>query len=233
MSTHLPKHTDLTTVLWDLDGAVIDSGPGIRVCIDAALAYCNLPPATPEQQIAFIGPPIRQSFLSMGVPADDVEDAVSAYRRRYNAGEIFNCTVQPGVAQIMELLHVRGIKQMLATAKPTEYARKIAEHFDFHRHLSHGVSGAGMDSRSGRHTKTDIIAHAIERTQSDPLLTIMIGDRHHDITGAANCNVAGVGVTWGFGTATELQDAGSAAVCDTVQDLAELLLEPGVSLTSC
>lgn len=228
---HLPQHTNLTTVLWDLDGAVIDSGPGIRVCIDAALAYCNLPPATPEQQVAFIGPPIRQSFLTMGVAAEDVEDAVSAYRRRYNAGEIFNCTVQPGVAQVMELLHVRGVKQMLATAKPTEYARKIAEHFGFNRHLSHGVSGAGMDSRSGRHTKTDIIAHAMERTQSDAELTVMIGDRHHDITGATACGVASIGVTWGFGTATELADAGAAALCGSASELAGLLLEPGVSLT--
>lgn len=231
MTTSLPAFSELTTVLWDLDGAIVDSGPGIRVCIDAALAYCNLPPASADQKTAFIGPPIRQSFLALGVPADDVEDAVSAYRRKYNAGEIFNCTVQPGAAQVMELLHVRGVKQMLATAKPTEYARKIAEHFDFFRHLSHGVSGAGMDPRSGRHTKADIIAHALERTQSDPALTVMIGDRHHDITGAATCQVAAIGVLWGFGTSEELTAAGATALCKDTHELAHLVLEPGAPLT--
>ena len=104
----------------------------------------------------------------------------------------------------------RGIICVLATCKPHEFANKIIEHFDLKKYFSY-VSGPEMDGT--RNEKHEVITYALKNLGiPSPDAVLMVGDRRDDVVGAARCNMACVGVLWGFGTKEELCEAGAVQV---------------------
>ena len=58
-----------------------------------------------------------------------------------------------------------------------------------------------------------MLAYAIEQTGVDPGEALMIGDRSHDVIGAKRNGIRAIGVTYGYGTAAELIEAGASHLC--------------------
>jgi len=166
-----------------------------------------------------------------GAPADRVEELVATYRRHFTAGGMFDNAVFPGIEDAMDALRDAGAVLAVATSKPEVYARQIADHFGLDAHLSHGLDGVfGADTDQGsRSGKAEVVAHALTSLASrgvavGPTATVMVGDREHDVLGAARHGIATVGVTWGYAEPGELEAAGAAAVVHTPRELTDLLL---------
>jgi phosphoglycolate phosphatase len=91
------------------------------------------------------------------------------------------------------------------------------EHFDLMKHLAF-VSGPEMDGT--RNEKHEVIEYAMKKLGiSSPDSVLMVGDRRDDVVGAKKCNMACVGVAWGFGTKEELEAAGAKEVIAKPQEL--------------
>jgi phosphoglycolate phosphatase len=85
------------------------------------------------------------------------------------------------------------------------------------------MAGATLDA--SRDTKDKVIAYALERVGgSNAGKVVMIGDREYDILGAKQFGIDGIGVTFGYGSRQELEEAGAVALADSVRDLELLLL---------
>src|SRR3712207_7103696 len=81
-------------VLFDLDGTLVDSSPGIWASVRWAAAELGLPEPSPEQLRAMVGPPLQDGFaLVLGVPVPDVPRAVAAYRAHYAGGALLDVAV--------------------------------------------------------------------------------------------------------------------------------------------
>ena len=65
---------------------------------------------------------------------------------------------------------------------------------------------------------------AISTIARDLKKTVMVGDRHYDITGAAHFGLDSVGVLFGYGSRQELEEAGATYIAETVADLSDILL---------
>ena len=205
---------------WDLDGTLTDSAPGITHSVRYAMEKMGKP-LPPEQDLTcFIGPPLLYSFENyLGLSPADSQLAVDYYRECYRAGAMLECNVYDGVREALEALNKQGIVCVLATCKPHEFANRIIEHFDLAKYFSY-VSGPEMDGT--RNEKHVVITYALENLNipsSD--LVLMVGDRRDDVVGAARCNMACVGVEWGFGTEEELRNAGAVQVVKKPQELLE------------
>ena len=98
-----------TAVLFDLDGTLVDSAPGIRRCADATLTAHGLAPLGPDELARFIGPPLRESFAAVGAPIPMLDTLVAAYREHYAGGGIHEFTVYPGIPEVLAALADRGI----------------------------------------------------------------------------------------------------------------------------
>jgi phosphoglycolate phosphatase len=208
------------TVLFDLDGTISDSAPGILGSIEYAFIEMGLP--YPGHTNRALGPPIKDIFAMLGCPPDRVEEAISHYRVRYRHKGLFENTVYDGIPDLLERLIDSGAQLAIATSKPELFAERILEHFGLAKRFAF-IGGATMDS--SRAVKADVIAHTLAHLDEvDLATTVMVGDRLHDIHGATAHNLPAYGVLWGYGSLAELTEAGAYATVANPSDLADLLL---------
>jgi phosphoglycolate phosphatase len=211
-----------THVLIDLDGTISDSSPGIGRSLRHAFSTCGYEPPTDEQVRAVIGPPFEVSFPTFGIPVEDIERVVHAYRERYEVIGLFENAVYPGIAEMLDTLVAAGHTLSIATAKPEETARRIIDHFGFADYFE-VQAGATNEVGTGRRTKAEVIKYALISLHLGPAdlpHVVMLGDRDHDVEGAHLNGIDCVGVTWGFGSVDELRHAGAAAIVDSPGEVA-------------
>lgn len=207
------------TILFDLDGTLTDSGEGIINCAILALEHFGCPIPSREEMRVFVGPPLHESFVSHGVPADKADEAIRIYRSRYIPIGAYENTPYPGVRELLETLKAEGHTLYVATSKPEEMSIKILEHFDLAKYFDM-ICGATMDT--SRSTKEDVIAYLLERNgRSDNM--IMVGDTKFDVLGAKHHGIKTIGVSWGYGKVADMEDAGAAAIADTMESLLAIL----------
>lgn len=211
-----------THVLLDLDGTISDSSIGITRSLQHAFAECGLPAPSVDGVRSIIGPPFEIGLPQIGVAEDDVSRVVDAYRVRYEEVGLFENEVYDGIPEMLEAL--RGSMTLaVATAKPQQTAERIIDYFGFTAHFA-TIAGATVELGSSRRTKAQVITHVMaDMGLASGSPTMMIGDRDHDVEGASANGIGCIGVTWGFGSADELEAAGATAVVHSPADVVPAL----------
>jgi phosphoglycolate phosphatase len=207
----------LDTVLLDLDGTITDPKPGIIGSFRHALTALGFEAPPVDELLWVIGPPLRQSFPKLGVPANQIEAALEHYRESYAAGAMYDAPVYPGMPETMAAMKSAGLRLILATSKPHTFARPILAHFGLDT-LFDAIHGSELDGRND--DKGDLLAHIIATEGVDPARAVMVGDRLFDIRAAKRHAITSIGVLWGYGGKAELTEAGADHLCASPRDLA-------------
>lgn len=207
------------TILFDLDGTLTDSAEGVINCAQLALKHFGLPIPEREDMQFIVGPPLRDSFLRLGVAEKDVETAVEIYRSRYVPTGMFENTPYPGISAMLGALKDAGHELYVATAKPEGMATEILEKFCLAGFFDR-IFGASMDGT--RDTKDAVIAYVLEELGQRENF-IMVGDTHYDVLGAAAHGIKTIGVSWGYGTVEDMKAAGALAIVDSPAQLLKKL----------
>jgi len=211
-------------ILFDLDGTLCDSEPGIQRSLAWALEQSGYPVPSDSTIRSIIGPPFTIGLPRVGVRPEDVDRVIATYRERYHDIGAFENSVYPGIEDVLHELQSQGHLLAIATSKPEASAFPILDHFNLSRYFT-VRAGATLDN--SRSAKADVIQHALNqftaRGQQLHDAAWMIGDRHHDVEGAIRHNLRCIGVTWGYGTPEELSKAGAAAMAHQPKDLLSLL----------
>ena len=207
-------------VLFDLDGTLTKSDPGITGSVIATLNEMQL--AIPQNLYSFIGPPLYESFQSYCNMTDDqAREAVLIYRKYYNETGIFKNSVYPGILELLQLLRESGVKLGVATSKPQPQAEMVLNHYKIAPFLD-VICGANADERSS--TKTQLIEKAVDACKAEKSRTVMIGDTRYDAFGAKSTGVDFIGVLYGYGSQEEMEHEGAQAFAKSAQELKNLLL---------
>lgn len=204
------------TILFDLDGTLTDSAEGVINCAYLALEYFGLPLPRREDMRFIVGPPLRDSFLRLGVTEQDVEKAVEIYRSRYVPIGMFENAPYPGIPAMLSALKEAGHELYVATSKPENMATEILDKFRLSGYFNK-IYGASLDGT--RDTKDTVIAYLLEELGHRENI-IMVGDTSFDVLGAAVHGIKTIGVAWGYG---EVEDMVAAGAVSIVQSPAELL----------
>ncbi len=210
-----------STLLFDLDGTLVDSGEGITKCAQYALAHFDIQVDDYHTLRPFVGPPLEDSFKEFyGFSDEKAAEAVQAYRERYFEKGIYEQAPYPGVTDFLQTLRSRGYTMAIATSKVQIQAERVvnelfpqlAPYFDYI---------FARDNACTLHTKADVINHGLSVMGiSDRSKVLMIGDRKFDIYGAKECHLDSLGVLYGFGSREEFEAAGADYIC---QDFSEVL----------
>lgn len=204
------------TVIFDLDGTVSDSAPGILSSLDHAFIETGFPP--PPDLIRFIGPPFETAFRAEGFSPEEITVLMKVYRDRYWEVGAFENTVYPGMEQLFDDLAAQGFRLAIATSKPEPTARRILEHFGY-THRFEVIGGATFDM--SRATKSAVLSYTLD--QLGRSRAVMIGDRYHDVEGAAEHGIDCIGVRWGYSVGDELHKAGARWIIDEPKQIIDIV----------
>jgi phosphoglycolate phosphatase len=217
-----------SAVLLDLDGTIVDSASGITDSLAHTYEQLGLPVPSPARMLEWVGPPIMDSFRDLaGLDPEESQRALELYRDHYlGSGNAF-APAYSAIVDVLRAISEAGVPLSLATSKPEGTARAMLDRLGIVE-LFTEITGSSDDETRSR--KADVVAEALRRLAArgtDISRAVMVGDRRHDIEGAAEHNVPTIFVTWGYGAPEE--SAGAVAVVDTP---AELLAALGLAEVS-
>jgi phosphoglycolate phosphatase len=194
-----------TTVIFDLDGVLVDSRAVFLSCVNHAFAKLGLPARTDAELEPYIGPPFAYAFGELlDVPHDApiVTACIDGYRERYKTASLTETTVEPGIPEALAALADRRLA--VATSKPRAFAEPLLEAMGLRRHFD-VIAGPELTARA--EDKAETLGRALH--QLGPTRAVMVGDRSFDVLAAHAHALPAIGVTWGIGTPGELTEAGA------------------------
>lgn len=205
-------------LLFDLDGTLTDSAPGIVRCIDHALARLGRLPAGEARLRPMIGTPLAAIFAAVLDTTDAalLDDAVTRYRERFDTVGVFENALFPGIADALDAFAAAGHLLQVVTAKPTPAARRVIDHFAIAGRFV-AVHGPALGDRTC--DKADLVAAALTTGAATPGEAVMVGDRADDMRAAHRHGVRAVAAGWGYGAHAELHAAGPAYFAPSVAAL--------------
>ncbi|MBQ8082354.1 MAG: dTMP kinase [Clostridia bacterium] len=206
-------------VIFDLDGTLTDSAPGIIASIKYALKETGRP--IPDEALLrrFIGPPLAESFIKWcGMSVEDAIAATIPFKKRYNTIGWQENRVFPGIRPLLQALKAEGCYLAVATGKPQDIACQVLEHFDL---LKYFDAVAGPNDEELHADKGALVRRVLRQSQS----AAMVGDTPSDVLGGHANGISGIAVRYGYGVPTELAAVSPDAVADTVAELQRVLLD--------
>ena len=208
-------------VIFDLDGTLTDSARGIVSSFRRALDSIGAPIPDGDLASRIVGPPMHHTLQAMGL-GDRAEAAITAYRADYTTRGWSMNSPFDGIPELLADLRDAGVRLAVATSKAEPTAQQILAHFALNGYFE-VIAGASVDG--SRATKADVVAHALAQLEPLPDRVLMVGDRSHDVEGAAEHGIDTVVVGWGYGRADFEPPNAFAALAhvETVEDLREVL----------
>lgn len=212
-------------VLFDLDGTIADSRPGIESSMRAALDQFDLPQPDAAELRTWIGPPVVNTLRDrVGLRGEQLSEALAFYVARYETDGWRDSTLYEGLAELIADLAASGRTLGVATSKRQGIARTMLAHFGLSQYFAF-EGGAGEDGSRG--TKALVIEHTLanlDRAPEDDRQVsgvVMIGDRIHDIDGANTFGIPTLLAGWGYGDTLERKSAD--AIAETAAEARALL----------
>ena len=212
-------------LLFDFDGTLFDTGPGVINCVVYALEHLGIYEPDKQKLRKFMGPPLYDMFRELYGLNDALgNEAVRLYRERYQPTGIWECAPYPGIVELLKKLREAGYLLAVATSKPTPSALRILERYQMES-LFDFICGSEFDGT--RSKKSEVVKAVLEHFEiqkcSDQAL--MIGDRKYDVLGASAVGVPCLGVRYGYGEPGELEEAGAIVVVDSIKELEAYLIK--------
>ncbi|WP_117168826.1 pyrophosphatase PpaX [Paraliobacillus sediminis] len=182
---------DIRTILFDLDGTLIDTNELIIASFTHTLKKHSETPYTREQILSFIGPPLYDSLAQ--VDPDNVEAMVATYREHNLSNHDKYVTAYPTVVDTIKTLKENGYQLGIVTTKMRDTAllglklTGMEDAFDI---------VIGLDDVTNAKPHPEPIIKALTQLHANPINAIMVGDNYHDIEAGQNAGIKTAGVAW-------------------------------------
>ncbi|MFB7138207.1 HAD-IA family hydrolase [Gottfriedia sp. NPDC056225] len=212
-----------STVIFDLDGTLLDTSEGIMVGASYTANKMGGPNLTSTQQKSFIGPSPFYSFMrECGYTERKAREAVEIYRKRYREKGQFEAKHYEFIQELLVTLKGKGYKTAVATLKRDDLAKDILLNFELVTYFD-SINGIDeMDTLS----KADIIQLCLKDLQQVDLSeVVLIGDSVHDAVGAENVGIDFIAVTYGYGfkSKQDVIQSKNVYIAETVKDIMKYL----------
>jgi len=210
----------LPALIFDLDGTLTDSKPGILGCLRKVLDARNM--GDQGELDRFIGPPVEEWVIELLPNGSEDERFALArdYRACYDRVGWRNNSVFPGVREMLADLRRQGFPLYVCTSKQQHFAVRILDLFELSGLF---VAIYGDKAEFTSHSKADLLANLLSECSLGQDSAWMIGDRSFDIDAAHANGLRCLAAGWGYGTPEECAQA--EAVAPTPADV-EALVSP-------
>ncbi|MCR5746976.1 MAG: HAD hydrolase-like protein [Lachnospiraceae bacterium] len=212
------------TVIFDLDGTLIDTGEGIMKCAQYSLENIGIEVEDYHDLSFFVGPPLMHTYtVRYGVSEEKARELIRIYRERYEPEGVFECELYPGVKECLINLREKGYKICIGSSKPEHMCVKLLKHFGLSE-LFDEVCGATPDGKID--TKAEVLTELFRRGKDDTEFIsgcVLVGDTGFDISGAAGVGISSIGVSFGYGNTGEMKKLGASSIADSMEEIPGLI----------
>ncbi len=208
-------------VLFDLDGTLTDPKMGITKSIQYALSKVGIHEDNLERLVPFIGAPLVECLKNTySLEESKGRQALKFFREYFSEFGIYENRLYPEIPGLLEHLTGNGKQLIVTTLKLTIFAKRVVEHFGIGGYFE-SIVGSCPEMLSP--SKGEIIRLALSRVRTSKERVVMVGDREHDIIGARNNGIQSIGVTYGYGSLQELQNAHPTHLANSIEELKLLI----------
>ena len=207
------------TILFDLDGTLVNSEEGITNCVRYSLEKYKMEEADQDVLRRFIGPPLEESFQrEYGFTVEKSKEATAYFRERYQKTGLYECELYPGVEDALKSFKDMGCRIGVASSKQEKYCRLILEHFQVAQYFDL-IGGARREENIS--SKLQVLEDVLIRLcVSDRKEAVLIGDTRYDALGAKEAGIDCIGITYGFEhDFEEMRKAGVMGIFDTLEEV--------------
>ena len=185
----------IDTVLFDLDGTLIESIPLIRASYLHTLTVHRGGESDPELWLAGLGRPLRWHFGQMTSDPAEVEAMIATYREHNHAHHDAMVRAFPGAVEAVHALAAQGIKLGIVTSKLRKGAHKGLLHCGFGLEPFGAI--IGMDDCVEHKPHPEPVHKALAQLGSAPERAVMVGDSPYDLMSGKSAGTATAAVAWG------------------------------------
>lgn len=206
-------------VLMDFDGTVARSGDGIINGVKYACTQMGYTEGSPwEDWRRYIGPTVyRFTTDILGLSEEGRDQFMALYTDYYKRQGIYEGPLYPGMGELIAGLRAGGAKVYVCSSKPEELTLLCIDY------LKLAFDGVGA-MLPGRVKKNEVMDWCVKEFSIDPAVSAMVGDRDSDVLAGKQHGMAGIGVSYGYGTEEELREAGADFIAHSVEELRQYLL---------
>lgn len=224
--THLFNDRWPGTVLFDLDGTLVDSAPDLAVAVDDMLHALDRPKAGEDKVRGWVGNGAgvlvhralanRFDYQSEPAPDDLFDRARQLFFDAYRARNGSSASVYPGIEPFLRACHQAGARLGVVTNKPLEFTGPLLEQMALAHWFEVVVGG---DSLPVKKPDPEPLFHACRELGGDPANCLMVGDSINDIEAAQAAGMPVVAVSYGYSDGVPLEDTGADRVVDSLTEL--------------
>jgi phosphoglycolate phosphatase len=208
------------TLLFDLDGTLIDHFKAIRRCHVHTLSRMGLPAPSMAEVRAAVGGGLETALARLAGPGR-VQEALPLFSAHWDATMLDDVELMPDALGLLERARAAGLTSAVLTNKRGPSARSVCDHLGLTPFLA-DVFGA--NDTPWLKPDPRFVAHALARLKATPGTTCLIGDSPYDLDTARNAGLAFIGITTGTHSAEQLREAGASEICSSLVDVGSLVL---------
>lgn len=209
-------------ILFDLDGTLSASAPGIRYSLEKALDAVGWKKPDLEDYSVYIGPPLLNTLVGLcGMSRQQAQEAAEIYRDVYNTDGKYKNSLFEGMEELLKELQNCGAKLAVATSKYEPFAEDVVNIIGASQYF-HRICGSNLDG--SRKDKKDIVAYAGKELGLDEKAKmVLVGDTFYDTKGALESGIDFIGVTYGYGKEELMREYGGVNFADSPMDILKFL----------
>ncbi|MDY3815597.1 MAG: HAD-IA family hydrolase [Candidatus Limiplasma sp.] len=211
------------TVIFDLDGTLLDTLQDLAAAVNYALHQQGYPPRTVQEVCRFVGNGVEKLMrraVPAGLPEERIMAALAVFKEYYALHNNDATAPYPGIEALLDHLKARGVRMAIVSNKNDPNVKALARLY-FPTTISMAVGeGGGVRAKPC----PDTVLHVMNTWGCDPSRVLYVGDSDVDIQTARNAGVDCASVCWGFRPEQELRAAGATLLVHTAQELEAVVL---------